>query len=475
MITAWRWYRLKQDIVTSANLYIPGQRYSTGVGTKRPAPARVAARALGGCRTFRTLTRDACESGTHGLRTKGADPPLRFGFPSPLLTFAATKSIANVVPETVLAIYVLSLQGAVWLLFKGVMIFQLQPKGPFFRVTRSMPPLFKRRGTYNWERMPCLGLFYGNHLPNEGGRSDAAHTAVPGNSMQRRDLLRILGSSPCINVPMIEGSWFEKVCSVTVGRLLLDADYNVLPWNVIGQHDPATWQYRCSKIPFKKSIQIRSGVILVLGSLCPPISEIGFRANRRSPSGSAIASYKITKPTVLSSLFTHRPQSRFTPTAILQLLSIYRFINICFSLVHPILQCLSPKAQKQNKTKPTISSLAFSSLAMKLYTILLLFAAALATTDPGDTEASEGTSISFVSFRINLVSDISQTSLLQSKKVALLISSSTSKAGEWAPVSWEGLFFNVQACMKRNSSVVYWYSMDGGMIDSGCSMLSRST
>lgn len=169
---------------------------------------------------------------------------------------------------------------------------------------------------------------------------------------------------------------------------------------------------------------------MVLGSLCPPISEIGFRANRRSPSGSAIASYKITKPTVLSSLFTHRPQSRFTPTAILQLLSIYRFINICFSLVHPILQCLSPKAQKQNKTKPTISSLAFSSLAMKLYTILLLFAAALATTDPGDTEASEGTSISFVSFRINLVSDISQTSLLQSKKVALLISSSTSKAGE---------------------------------------------
>ena len=67
---------------------------------------------------------------------------------------------------------------------------------------------------------------------------------------------------------------------------------------------------------------------------------------------------------------------------------------------------------------------------MKLYTILLLFAAALATINPGDTEASEDTSISFVSFRINLVSDISQTSLLQSKKVALLISSNTSKAGE---------------------------------------------
>ena len=116
----------------------------------------------------------------------------------------------------------------VWLLFKGVMIFQLQPKGPICRVTRSMPSLFKRRGTYSWERMPCVGLFYGNHLPNEGGRSDAAHTAVPGNSMQRRDSLRILGSSPCINFSMKVGSWFEKVCSVVVGRTLLDADYNVL-------------------------------------------------------------------------------------------------------------------------------------------------------------------------------------------------------------------------------------------------------
>lgn len=92
---------------------------------------------------------------------------------------------------------------------------------------------------------------------------------------------------------------------------------------------------------------------------------------------------------------------------------------------------------------------------MKLYTIFLLYVAALATAAPVDTEASEGKSISSISFRIGLRSDISQTSLLQSKKAALVISSSTSKAGEWAHRSREGLLFNVRAYMMRDPGISY--------------------
>ena len=111
---------------------------------------------------------------TNGLRTEKPIHPNYSDFPLPRLlsqpVVSAGKKACECSARERLG-YRLSLPGAVWHLFKRVMIFQLQPKR---RVMWSMHRISSAAARIVGERMPCVGLFYGDHLPEEGGRSDAA-------------------------------------------------------------------------------------------------------------------------------------------------------------------------------------------------------------------------------------------------------------------------------------------------------------